>query len=87
MKKLSLLTIAVMMILTVGEVAQADGKDARRRGYQRHHYAPRSYRSHDRVIYRRGYPGPSRGYYPYGRRHYGQRTVYFSFFGLPIVTY
>ena len=87
MSKMSLLTIAAMAVFTFAGVAHADGRYVRRQGYQQYHYAPRSYRSHDRTIYRRGYSGPSHGYYPYGRRHYGQRTIYFNFFGLPIVTY
>jgi len=88
MNKLTLVTIAAMAVFTFAGTAYADGKYSRRDGYQQYHYAPRSYRSHDREVYRRGYSGPSRRYYPtYGRRHYGQRTVYFNFFGLPIVRY
>jgi hypothetical protein len=87
MSKLSLLTIAAITALTLGGVAHADERYVRRQGYQQYHYAPRSYRGYDRPIYRRGYPGPSHGYYSYGSPHYGQRTVYYNFFGFPIVTY
>lgn len=76
-----------MMLATFGEVAHADRRYVRRSGYQQYHYAPRSYRSYDRGSYRQGYSGPSRGYYRYGSPHYGQRTIYFNFFGLPIVRY
>lgn len=88
MKTLSFLFIAATMLFTVAGVAEADGRYVRRPGYQQYHYAPRSYRSYDRDVYRRGYSGPSHGYYyNHGYRHYDDRTVYFSFFGLPIVTY
>lgn len=85
MTKLSVLTIAAVTILTFAGVAHADGNYTRRQGYQQYHYAPRSYRSHDRTIYRRGYSGPSRGYYRYGNPHYGRRTVYLNFFGFPVI--
>lgn len=87
MKKLTLLTIAAMTIITLGGVAHADGRYVRRQGYQQYHYAPRSHRSHNRTIYRQGYSGHSHRYYPYGSPHYGRRVIYFNFFGLPIVTY
>lgn len=87
MNKLAIATIAAAAAFTFAGVAHADGKYSHRQGYQHYHYAPRSYYSHDREVYRRGYSGPSRGYYTYGTRHYGQRTVYFNFFGIPIVTY
>lgn len=87
MNKLSILTVALLALVALGGVAHADDRYVRRQGYQQYHYAPRSYRSHDRTIYRHGYSGPSQGYYRYGSPHYGQRTIYFNFFGLPIVTY
>ena len=88
MKSLTLLTIAVTTILTFSGVAYSKGgHNDNRKGYQQHHYSPRSYRSHDRTIYRRGYQSPPRGYYPYSNRPRGQRTIYFNFFGFPIVTY
>jgi len=87
MKALSLLTIAAMMIITLGGVAHADNRYVGRPGYQPYHYAPRSYRGQDRTIYRRGYSAPQHRYYPYGHPHYGRRVIYFNFFGLPIVTY
>ena len=87
MKSLFLLSVAATMLLTLGGVAHADGRYVRRSGYQEYHYGPRSYRSYDRDVYRHGYAPRSRGYYSYGNRHYGQRVIYFNFFGLPVVTY
>jgi len=87
MKKASFLTIAALAFLTVAGAAHADGRYVRRSGYQQYHYAPRSYRGYDREAYRHGYSGGSHRYYSYGHPHYAQRTIYFNFFGLPIVTY
>jgi len=87
MNKMILATVAAMAIFTFSGVAQADGKHDRRKGYQQYHSSPRSYHRHDRPTYRRGYRAPAYRYDPYGRRHYNQRTIYFNFFGLPIVTY
>lgn len=93
MTRLSLTSIAAATIIAAStllgfsSVAHSDNRYVPRAGYQQYHYAPRSYRGQDRTIYRRGYSRPSNGYYPYARPHYGQRTVYFNFFGLPIVTY
>lgn len=87
MKKLIFLSLAAMTILATGGVTDANAEYVRRQGYQYYHYAPHSYRNHDREYYNHGYRRPSRGYYRYGDRHYGQRTLYFNFFGLPIVTY
>jgi hypothetical protein len=87
MKTLSMLTAVAATILCLGGVANADGHYVRRPGYQQYHYAPRSYRTQNRAVYRRGYPGPSYGYYGYGSPHYNRRVVYFNFFGLPVVSY
>lgn len=88
MKLLFVLPLAAIAFLAFGgSDVQAGHGYVRRQGYQQYHYSPYSYRSRDRVIYRHGYSGPSRGYYRYGDRHYGQRSLYFNFFGLPIVTY
>lgn len=88
MKILSALALAAMLVTSGAAVAEArHPQNDNRQGYQSYHYAPRSYGSRGHTVYRRGYRGPSNGYYPYQGRHYGQRTIYFNFFGLPIVTY
>jgi hypothetical protein len=87
MRTIPLLTAVALTLFAFTGVSEAGSNYVRRPGYQQYHYAPHSYRGRDRVIYRHGYSGPSRGYYRYGNRHYGQRTLYFNFFGFPVVTY
>jgi len=69
----------------VREFAGTADAGSRRGSY---HYAPRSYSSGHTTYYRRGHYAPRpRGYYSYARPHYGHRTVYLGFFGIPIIVH